>query len=345
MDGNYRRALDRIALTEQSKRALIRSLAGRAPGGARPRRALRASAVLILAAIVLAAAAGAAAWAVPVLRGYYAGAGYEQSGAPLGHSAVQDGWAMTLTDCVGDSRYLYLGLEVAAPEGTILDAEEYFLDQYSFSFPGLEHAGKAWFLRQLPDGDPSDGRLRFVLWIELYRPPEDGLNGQQMTLTLGGLYHHTGWNSAAKEWDVEYDCGGSWSFGELTVSYPDNTIRLAPNKTVCVLDVQATVTRVEVSPIGVYVAIEGDALRGHHNKYNNGYCTALPEITLWDRDGVALEPDKSAAPFGVRGGSGCSGGTDLSEPGGLYLVRSYGYLLDLNTLDHISVCGVDIPLR
>ena len=51
MDENYRRALDRIALADGSKRELIRSLAARSPGGVQPRRALRASAVLVLAAV------------------------------------------------------------------------------------------------------------------------------------------------------------------------------------------------------------------------------------------------------------------------------------------------------
>lgn len=42
-------------------------------------------------------------------------------------------------------------------------------------------------------------------------------------------------------------------------------IRLEPDLPVTTLGVEATITRVEVTPIGVYVYIEGDALKGHHS--------------------------------------------------------------------------------
>ncbi|MFQ7854836.1 MAG: DUF4179 domain-containing protein [Flavonifractor plautii] len=143
MDRRYREELEQVRLTEESKRELVRALEARRElaaegtgqkdallepyrrGGGRPDR--RAGVV-----------GGGGGDRLPVLRSYFGdSAAYQQSAAELGQSVTKDGWTVTLTDCVGDDRNLWFGLEIAGPEGTVLDAENYYIDWYECQFPGL----------------------------------------------------------------------------------------------------------------------------------------------------------------------------------------------------------------
>lgn len=347
MKNSYQDQMDGLRLSPEGKGRLIAALASEGKqAGPRPRRVLRLGLLMAVAAALLTAAAGATLLVAPVLRDYYGGGGYDQSAGALGHSVTRGGWTMTLTDCVGDDNYLYLGLSLTAPRGTVLNAgkeESYYLEHEVFQFDGMGRQAMAWVLRQVPDADPADHQLRFVLWIEA-RSDTGSLNGRQMELSLGGLYHFGPWNESARDFERQYDCEEVWDFGALTINYPDRAIRLTPETAVQVLGETATLASVVVTPVGVTVEIRGDGLRGHHKTYDRGYCIALPEITLYGRDGEALTPDKDAAPFGVRGGSGCGGGSDKTEEGFLRIVQSYGYLLDREELDRVEVCGVTIPL-
>lgn len=310
----------------------------------RPRRGLRAALAAAAAVCLLTVGAAAVVAGLPVLQEHFgSAAGYGQSSAPVGKSVTSGGWTMTLTDCVGDDRYLVLGFELTAPEGTVLDPETW-RDNYpeeTLSFPGLD-GGQAWQWYEAADSDPTDNRRQFVLWIEHMSGEPDGesINGAEMELKLEGV----GSNIFISEdrWEHVSLCDETWDFGALTLSYPDQALRLEPNVTVTVLDVPAVVTHLTVSPIGVDVWLEGEALRGHNQRYPWGQCMSLPEVTLYDKEGNALEPDY-CTPFGVRGGSGCNNGDAPGLPC-IHINQSYGYLLDMDSLDHVVVCGAAIPL-
>ena len=121
-----------------------------------------------------------------------------------------------------------------------------------------------------------------------------------------------------------------------------------PELPVTTLGVEAMITQVEVSPLGVYVRIEGDALKGHHgwvpkNAPDGWYgCVEYQEILLCDTEGHVLTVDGVESDCS---GSGCSGGTDTGEDGYLVLARAFDHLVDVDTLTAISICGVEIALR
>lgn len=354
-NNKYREELDRVRLSEDSKRALVKSLADhRRTEALRPfrqNRLLRRG--LVIAAVVglLAVAAVAAVAATPTLQGtmFEDGPAYEQSSALVGKAVEQNGWTVTITDCVGDDRYLYLGVEVLAPEGTALDQGEYDfdLDRSDVDMAGAD----GWGWQQLPDQDSTDNRVAFVVRLtSIYGGP---LNGQRMHLVLRDFYHYGEWNKEEGAYEHVSDCNSTWDFGWLTVSYPDSTIRLEPNVPVTTLGVEATITQVEVSPLGVRVRIEGDALKGHHGwvpkDAPDGWysCADYQDIILYGEDGNALVVDGSMT------GSGCSGGENPDEDGYLILCRTYDksyynaphMLVDVDSLASISICGVEIPLR
>ena len=145
------------------------------------------------------------------------------------------------------------------------------------------------------------------------------------------------------EWGRAYDCNETWNFS-TTINLSDHIIRLKPNLPVHTLDVDAVITDVVVSPLTVFVNIEGDALKGHHswvpkNAPDGWYgCIDYQEIILYTKDGTAIPMMEGLA------GSGCSGGTDSTEDGWIQLMRRPDIPLDVENLASISICGVEIPL-
>lgn len=349
MKREYQNELDALRWTAEGKRALVRALARQEEKvGPRPRRALRTALLAAALVCLLAVGVGAAVVTLPVLQAHFGGGGgYDQAGAPVGKSVESRGWTMTLTDCVGDDRYLVLGFELTAPEGTALDREDYRFLGDRPQFLG-QAKPSAWQMRQLEDEDPGDNKLRFGLWIENIQDEigDPGLNGEPMELRLQTLQYPF-WDPAVGDWTNVTVFDGEWDFGRLTLSYPDQALRLEPHTPVTVLDVPAEITYLEVTPIGLNVWFVGDALKDHDGRLPwPGQCVGEPEITLYDKEGNALIPDKDT-PFGIRGGSGCNGNPNIPEQEYYFLniIQSYGHLLDMDQLDHVEVCGVTIPLH
>ena len=342
MKNQYQSELDQIRLTEESKGRLIHSLCGREkPVRARNARGWRRTVIAAAAVCVLIVSVSAAALIVPVLGEYYQNSkGYQQSSVVLEESITKNGWTMTLTDCVMDEYNLYIGLALSAPEGICLDWENgYQFDTWDLTYFDI---GAAGHMEQLPDDDLTDGTIQWIVRATYAMREGQSLDGQRFEVTLGGLHHQIWTGEFAYE--KIYDCEETWSFS-IPLSLPENVICLEPDLPVTTLGVEAMITRVEVTPIGVYVYIEGDALKGHHawvpRNAPDGYygCIEYQEIILYLKDGTAI-PMTS----GTEGG-GCSGGTDPSEAGYLHLARRGETLLDLDTLDYISICGVEIPLH
>lgn len=347
MDERYRDELNQIRLTKESREDLARALAARQEQPVqRPRRRWSRTAVAAaVIAAVLVGSVGAAVVVPPVVRSYFGdSAGYRQSAVKLGESITKNGWTMTLTDCMADDYTIYLGVTLTAPEGTVLDwADGYHFDDWSSpTFPELDMAGSGGY-DQLEDNDPTDNQLSFI-FTAYYISEGESFNGSTMEITLGKLYHNTAWNEKEKTWERSYDCDATWSF-RTTLNYPDHTIRLEPDLPVHTLDVDATITEVVVSPLSVYVCIEGDALKGHHSwvpkdEAGNPACIDVQEIILYTKDGNPIPMNSHMHCSGCHGGEW----SDPEEIGDLILVRRPDTPLDVENLASISVCGVEIPL-
>ncbi|MBR2783577.1 MAG: DUF4179 domain-containing protein [Firmicutes bacterium] len=345
----YGQSLDALAFSESAKnRIKSRLLSAPASAGKRFYRPARAVVVAVMFTLALAGTAVAACFAVPTLEGFYRGsAGYQQSAVEVERSVTKNGWTMTLTDCVMDEYSIYAGLSLTAPEGIALDeAQAYFFDEWSITFEGEESIGGGAHYEQISDGTPEDGSLRFILWstYPLRDTGRESLDGRRLEISFGGLWHNGAWNEAAQSCDRVYDCRERWSF-TTEIALPDRTVVREPDVPVTTLGVETAITRIEVTPIGVYIHIEGDALKGHHawvpkNAPDGWYgCVEYQEVVLHLRDSSEIVLDAG------QDGSGCSGGTDTTEPGELFLARRSGSLLDMDAVDYITVCGVDIPLR
>lgn len=258
---SYRTELEGVRLTAESKDALKASLRSRARENGPVRRTRRLSAGVgrgIAAAAVLCllsamTAATVAAVGDPSLRGIISGdsAGYDQSSGIIGRSIEDGGWTVSITDCVGDESYCYIGVEVEAPEGTVLDGD-YYLMNAEFDSDMLHKGnggGRDSLLRPLPDDDPTDNKVRMVYaWSELGA----GLSGARVRLRLTNFYEQLDYDWEAHDWNKEYLCYGQWDFGWMTVNFADNVrhIPLEEDLPIEGGDGLLLVDEVAVSPLG-----------------------------------------------------------------------------------------------
>lgn len=356
---SYREELDRVRLTEESKRTLVKSLQGRRPAARPEIRCRRLTAgvrqAVAIAAVVclLVTGAVAAVTASPTLRDQIFGdsAGYEQSSGFVGRAIEREGWTVTITDCVGDDRNLYLGIEVEAPEGVALDGNNY---RFLGTSDDLIRGGGSSGMQRIPDDDPTDNKIQFM---QRYYSAGSDFDGKgfdlQSRFVLKKLVHDFHWEQDENGKRVPAyteDCGATWNFGYLDISYPDSTIRLTPNAPVTTLDVEAVISSVEVSPLSVLVRIEGEALRHHHdwvpkNAPDGWYgCIEYQEIFLYTEDGGCIPANYQD---GASPGGGCSAGSraEAGEEPCIILDRRLDELVDVDSLTAISVCGVMIPLK
>lgn len=364
----YRTELDALRLTEESRRALADRLARRegADAAGRPRRmagGLRRAAILGAAACLLAGIGGAAAISgAPTMRDRFFGGdsvGYQQSGGFVGKAVENNGWTLSITDCVGDDYYIYLGMELEAPEGTVLDAADYQFAHVSAKFADSGLYG-SYDVMPLPDEDPTDNKLP-LMWLLYSSQP--GVNGAAVRLKVSDLGHH--WD----DWETyELDCGGTWDFGCVTVNYPDSTLRLEPNTPVRVplegpggvWEADAVVSQVQLSPLALNIWLSGEELTLHHGPdeprpgdtvYD---CHDTQEVLAFDADGRPIEMSAGLRSGrwtnyagdhfrgGNMGGGGCSGYSE--SEGFLWLAFGFDSLTDVNQVAKIVVNGVEIPL-
>lgn len=342
-----------------------------------------------VAAAVMMTAGALAAVLNPGLRGWFDTQTYgtqeklEQGIYRLDRSQTYNGWTISLGECVGDDNSVYIWGDVAAPEGTVLAFPEDSGLRAACQMEGqtgrLGSIG-AYFM----DHDPTDNHVSMLIkplvtWGESPR-------GETVTLRLGPVVDdwttydpETGegeWHTEGSELTAAIR-GHEWVFEDLTLDYPDQTIRIEPNVEVPWLNGTTNVTHLEVSPLGTYVTLEGGSCGEYVAHMNTdptsegGETISSGGLTItfggsdggWEeksyemersvtleltlRDGTQLTPGNCKASK-----SDYKEGLEGPETPYYFFGRTYDgnnaanptSVLDPTQVDHVTVCGVDIPL-
>lgn len=344
-----------------------------------------------VAAAVMMTAGALAAVLNPGLRGWFDTQTYgtqeklEQGIYRLDRSETYNGWTVTLGECVGDDHGVYIWGDVAAPEGTVLAfPEDSGLTASCWMENQEDRLGSigAHFM----DDDPTDNHVSvlirpFMTWGESPR-------GETVTLHLGPIVDDVCTYGPELEggWREVLSTGSEltaairdheWVFEDLTLDYPDQTIRMEPNVEVPWLGGTTTVTDLEVSPLGTYVTLEGGSCGEYVAHMNTdptsegGETISSGGLTItfggsdggWEeksyemersvtleltlRDGTQLTPGNCKASK-----SDYKEGLEGPETPYYFFGRTYDgnnaanptSVLDPTQVDHVTVCGVDIPL-
>lgn len=297
----------------------------------------------------------------------------------LDRSETYNGWTVTLAECVGDDNGVYIWVDAAAPEGTVLAPRE---NGFITLSGGADTVGIATVSHRLEDPDPTDNRISALLEASAVQ----GLRGRTVTISIDPIVEK--WWEEDPETGGQYLAEGSgltaavrdheWVFENVTLDYPDQTVRLEPNAEVPWLGGSTTVTRLEVSPLSTYVTLEGGSCgeyaacmdtdrvseggetvssggltitfggsdNGPDDKEREQEMIDSLTVELALRDGTRLAPqiNNGVRERGYR--EGAEGpGTPYALFSGAYSTGLSGRVLDPAQVDHVTVCGVDIPVR
>lgn len=339
MDREYKSELEQVHMTDAGKRSLAKRLSEEEVKPVRgSKRVLRTSLVAAVIVCLLLVTAGAIVLNTPILQQYLGGgAPYDQNVQSLNLSQTVDGYTITITDCVGDDQFLYLGIELAAPEGMVLDPKIGIGDNNeTVKYSGFEQGiGSGGGLRRLEDDDPTDNIMRFV-WFRWVEKP---LAGRDMTITFHNLTRRE-WVADKVPHEKVVAVKGDWSFGPFKLNFTEKSIELTPNVQIPLLNGKTNVTSVKITPLHVEILLEGGDLAAIHSTGAEkdgcyGLCTKKTTLAIYGKDGKQWElPEPSN-----------SGSWINTEGDRTRVMCNYSQLLDLDDLGSIEVCGVKIPVN
>lgn len=176
-------------------------------------------------------------------------------GTSIQTSRVSEGWTLTVNQAVGDRNCAYLLLDLAAPEGTVLDADLYRLDECRLVFD-QDHRGH-WSWTCLEDTDKTDGHVTFLLDMSM----DGDLRDAKGTLQVSGIQAVRFDPEETGEDQVERLARLEWEL-PFRLDYQDQVITYRPGTTLQVerglIRGAVTVEQVEVGPLSILVQLAGD---------------------------------------------------------------------------------------
>jgi len=348
------------------------------------RKFSRGAVISIAAALTLTAGAVAAAVSPGLRSYFDARTPEDQTALEQGiyrldRSLTYNGWTVTLDECVGDDCQAFLWVDVTAPEGLRLKAPEggTFESGYRLDADGIS-GPTGGNMYALEDENDRDNRISFC--IEAHPFLDGGVRGNTMDITLDPIVDTwvtgKGKNAQTHEGGPLTDAirDHSWVFEDVELNYPDQSIRLEPKLEVPYLDGTATLACVEISPMTAVVRVEGGSCYHHHTQdtfdvvsNENSDELTLGDVTiLFGGTQVGEMTDCHAAldvevhmkdgtvlPSAMAAGSECDDSS--TQPDDAYVEKHILYVeensnlipdrvIDPAQVDHVTVCGVDVPV-
>lgn len=236
--GETERQTARLLTAEKKERPALRVH--------RRRWAVLAAAAALTAC--LAVGAGAAhAWSADFAA--FLGLGEEDSlgDMSLGLSQTLPGGTVTLEGVLGDDYCIYVPFTVEAPEGQVLDGTlDYGFDNCTLYSDASD--GMVQHMEMLPDDDPTDNKLRFVMMASSSKP----LRGKMAEATVWNLFSYP--TDTSRLHDEDAVVPGRFEFS-FRLDYEDRSVVVCDQNT----DVGLgwPLARLELSPVSVYLELDG----------------------------------------------------------------------------------------
>ena len=238
--GESERQVNRLLAAKKTERPALRVH--------RRRWAVLAAAAALTAC--LAVGAGAAhAWSADFAA--FLGLGEEDSlgdmSLGLGLSQTLPGGTVTLEGVLGDDYCIYVPFTVEAPEGQVLDGTlDYGFDNCTLYSDASD--GMVQHMEMLPDDDPTDNKLRFVMMASSSKP----LRGKMAEATVWNLFSYP--TDTSRLHDEDAVVPGRFEFS-FRLDYEDRAVVVCDQNT----DVGLgwPLARLELSPVSVYLELDG----------------------------------------------------------------------------------------
>lgn len=239
-EGEKQRQVNRLLAAEQKERPALRVH--------RRRWAVLAAAAALTAC--LAVGAGAAhSWSgdFAAFLGLREADSLGDMSKGLGLSQTLPGGTVTLEGVLGDDYCIYVPFTVEAPEGQVLDGTlDYGFDNCTLYSDASD--GMVQHMEMLPDDDPTDNKLRFVMMASSSKP----LRGEMAEATVWNLFSYP--TEPGRLHDEDAVVPGRFEFS-FRLDYEDRSVLVCDRNT----DVGLgwPLARLKLSPVSVYLELDG----------------------------------------------------------------------------------------
>ena len=222
------------------------------------------------------------------------GADQQQATALLGSGTaplVSDSNAageIAATQVLGDSHNVLVLLDIAAPAGVRLDAENYMFGKPLASVPDIG-GSMGYSFDTLPDADPTDNRVSMLLSLN----SQNDLTGKTLSLKLGDLCTEFGNDESIVmpgEWQLEVP---------LDFTAIAETQKLAEPLQVQVGDGTVTFTEIAVSPLTVNLTAEADFADGERMVKSLWLSDLVDSLAVHMQDGTTVLPRQGSSMSAV----------------------------------------------
>lgn len=309
------RMFDALAPTAEQEQAVLDRLL-QTERKDRPMRKLKKLTVIgIAAALMVISCAAAVVTGLDQRLLDYFGANQEQAellapGAVAVDVTVEDnGATLHVTQVLMDRYNIMILADFTAPEGTVLDRDDYIFDAPMGVVPDLLNragepveleSGWGYQIKVLDDGAPQDNHLALLFCTELSEgfQPDWDIGG--ISLCNGDLVRY-----GAEPWDKITACSGDWSC-EVPFTWQDMGRSIQPDQAVGDLDgIGITLTELYLSPMTLRLQLESETpiLR----KFGGG--VGIRWLQLVNSDNVTLTT-RNGETIPLIGNGGEAGGQD-----------------------------------
>ncbi|MBR0598006.1 DUF4179 domain-containing protein [Sinanaerobacter chloroacetimidivorans] len=252
------------------------------------------------------------------------------SGVPIHKQVTNNGLTIDVKEIIGDQYSFYVLFDVIAPEGMILNREQYRFDLERLFVEGANSMG--WSFDQLPDGNTKDNKISLVLSANV----NEDLIGKPASLTFE--------NFTTYHWDEETQDGtwlplvdGQWKV-DFTLDYKDLSQTITVGKDVDIFKGKSTFESISISPLSATVSVKGKSVREFDRTppplSSEGDLSddlSQDDLTIGMKDGRTISKTRS---------TGCSVENDA-------MTKTYNFqeILDISQIDWIEFRGVKVQFE
>lgn len=263
------RMFDALAPTREQEQAVLDRLLQTERKG-RPMKKLKKLTVLgIAAALMVISCAAAVVTGLDQRLLDYFGASPEQAelllpgAVPVDVTAENNGATLHISQVLMDRYYIMLLADFTAPEGVVLDRDDYTFDAPMGVVPDLLNragepveleSGWGYQIEVLDDGAPQDNHLSLLFCMELSEGFQSDWDIGGISLCNGDLVRY-----GAEPWDKITVCSGDWSC-EVPFTWQDMGRSTQPDQAVGNLNgIGITLTELYLSPMTLRLHLESEA--------------------------------------------------------------------------------------
>ena len=305
MDESLRRVFDQTRPSPEQKEAMLDRLLEPERKDKPMKRLKKLTVVAIAAALMLVTCAAAVVTGLDQRLLDYFGADREQAellvpgAVPVDVTVEDNGATLHISQVLMDRYYIMFLADFTAPEGTVLDRDDYFFDTPAgVEDELLDQSGEpigiegGWIgLEVLDDGDPLDNHLTLLFRLTLDEgvQPDREIGG--ISMCNGDLIRH-----GENPWDIITVWSGDWSC-EVPFTWQDIGRSIQPNQVIGQLDGKdITLTDVYLSPMTLKIRYQRYPLGVHppHTRtqpidYRWNHVLESDNMTLTTREGKTVD--------------------------------------------------------